>query len=186
MDSSFSKIFWGFIIVFIDFRFILPIDILADPIGYYLIYLGIKLVLHESPIGKKASYMAIFLAILSISTIFHQTNNGVEQSFTHFDWYLTALTLAHFILTFYVFQLIVEIAKKAGDEAFVRKSSNTFISYYIINFVVYLWTSFSMNLSINSQWATVTTVLFIISFIIGILFLALLWSARKISIDPSN
>ncbi len=182
MNDAFTKIFWGFIIVFIDIRFILPFDILADSIGYFFIYLGINLVRHEFPIDKKASYSAIVLAILSIPTFFYQTETGAGQFTDHFNWYLTVLTLGHFILIFYVFQLIVEIAKTSGDDSFVRRSSNTFITYFIVTFVVYIWTSFSMNFPINSEWATITTVLLVISFIMGIVFLSLLWSTRNIRI----
>nr|WP_106783129.1 hypothetical protein [Lysinibacillus timonensis] len=183
MSKAFTKIFWGFLFIFLDIRLIMPIDLFADPIGYFFIFSSIEMIYDDLQIGRKAKNVSLALAILSIPTIFDLTvDNGIGQPL---NWYMTGLGIAHFVLIFYIFQLIVEIAKKAGDEVFIRRSNNTCITYFIVTFIIYLWTSFAMNLSMHTDgFMTVSILLLIIGFIMGIVFLALIWSARKIHIEP--
>lgn len=182
--SAFTKIFWGFLLVFLDIRLFMPIDLFADPIGYFLIFSGVHLLVNDFPIGRKAKYLSITLSILSIPTLFYdKVDAGVGEYFSYLNWYLSALGLAHYILIFFVFQLIVEIANRSKNENLIRRSSTTFIAFFIVTFVIYLWTTFAINLPMHSNWViSVSTLLLIIGFIMGILFLTLLWSTRNVRI----
>lgn len=183
--SAFTKIFWGFLLVFLDIRLFMPIDIFADPIGYFLIFSGVQIMVKDFPIGRKAKYLSIVLSIFSIPTIFYEkVDVGVGEFISYFNWYLSALGLAHYILIFFVFQLIVEIAKRSENEELIRRSSTTFTAFFIVTFVIYLWTTFAINLPMHSNWViSVSTSLLIIGFIMGIVFLTLLWSTRNVRIE---
>ncbi|WP_404332506.1 hypothetical protein [Mesobacillus maritimus] len=61
--EGFRKIFWGFILVFLEIH-LLIIDILPDPIGYYLIFSGINLLNKHYGVSSKGKGFALGLVIL--------------------------------------------------------------------------------------------------------------------------
>ena len=71
----FKKLFWGFLFVFLEIHII--IDILPDPIGYFMIFSGLILLLKNIPDskpGKHAMRWAQALIILSIPSVFLSQN----------------------------------------------------------------------------------------------------------------
>lgn len=104
MSSIFLKIFWGYILTKLDIR--IYIDIFVDPIGYYLIYTGIKQLVKDFPIGNKAK-------IVSFGLIFYSLPSVVIDNLTNINWiwYYHILIFLDIILVFYLFQLIIRFPK---------------------------------------------------------------------------
>ncbi|MCY6957724.1 hypothetical protein [Clostridium brassicae] len=75
MKNGFTKIFWGFLFIMINFR-ITGFDILPDPIGYLLFFIGFKELSSKSNYFIKGRNCSIIMVILSIFTIYQTPPNG--------------------------------------------------------------------------------------------------------------
>ncbi|HHW36444.1 MAG TPA: hypothetical protein GXX18_04010 [Bacillales bacterium] len=166
---------------------IFVIDILPEPIGYYLIFSGISMLLNDFPIGNKAKNMALALIFISIPTVFIQQNAGADQLgqipfLSGWSLYITVLGVLKLILVFYIFQLIMVIVKEHGDFALINRSMKTFYTYIIVMVLTMTGHSFAINFSTN-QFMVVTIFSLIIGFIMEIVFLVLLRKMRKIDCE---
>jgi len=188
MYKAFHRIFCGYLIVWIEIH-LFVIDILADPVGYYLIYSGISHVIKDFPIGHKAKKLAMVLVFISLPTVFVQQNLRIDQlthlsMFSGWTLYTTLLSLLKFILVFYIFQLIMAIVQLHGDERMIRRSSRTFIFYVIGMFFVLCLNTFMINLPVEILlFSAVVSV--VGSLILEIVFLLLLRSVSEIKIEPN-
>ncbi|WP_217587522.1 hypothetical protein [Lentibacillus saliphilus] len=173
MRTAFGRIFWGFLLVLIDIDVF--IDLLPNPVGYLLIFSGIAILLDKYPIGKKAYTTAILLTIVSIPTIFiHATEKWWVYAFG-----LGALKL---LLVFFLFQLMLEIARVQDDAQLFRKTSST-MKFYMISFIlVYIATPFTINSvnQFNSTSLAFATILAVAILIVEIIFLLLLLKFRHL------
>lgn len=183
-DDAFLKIFWGFLLVWVDFYFF-TVDVFTDPIGFYLIYSGIKLIVDEYPIGKKAEVLSIVLTIYSApSVLYIRTNDSFPGvSFSAIDWYYTIMDFAVLILIFYIFQLILDFTKNVGMTVFHKRSLLIGIIYFIVNFVILIWSTFTINVNLDS-FTPITLILLIAGVVMHIVFLVLLDEVRKIKAEP--
>ena len=189
MAQAFNKIFWGYLIVLIEIH-IIVIDVLAEPIGYYLIYSGIKTLLNEFQIGNKAKSLSLVLVFLSIPTVFISQNTGanglIHQSiFSWWSLYLTVLSLVKLILVFFIFQLIMEVVHKYGNEGMIRRSKKTFTNYMIVTLFTLFLQPFLINFSADYV-LVIGIFIIIISFIMEIIFLVLLRSIKNLNVMPKN
>ena len=183
MNQAFNRLFWGYLFVLFEIH-IIVIDILADPVGYYLIFSGITMLLKDFPIAHKARKLSFALIFLSIPSIFIQQNVETNQlqplSFlSGWSLYTTVLDLLNIILVFYLFQLIMAIVHQHADDGLIRRSSKTFSLYLIVKLIATIASPFAMNLSGDELlWIVLVTIF--VSFIMEIAFLVLLWSFRKV------
>ena len=182
-DEAFQKLFWGFLLVWIDVYVI--IDVFADPIGYYFIYSGLRLMVYEFPIGKKAEFLALVLVIISSPSLFmkqpSQPPTGIIYS--AIDWYYTIISFANFLLIYFIFQLIIAIASKCGKQTMVNWSKTFGITYFVIMFIIHLSSNFSINFQIDSY---ISFTFLVASLIIHCVFLMIVDEARKLKIKINN
>ena len=68
MNKALQLIFWGY--VFIFFRIHIGIDLLADPIGYLLLFSGCSKLVDVYPIAKKAKFIGLVGAFVSLPSVF--------------------------------------------------------------------------------------------------------------------
>lgn len=186
MSEAFSKIFWGYVLVLFEIHFFV-IDILPEPVGYYLIFSGITMLLNDFPIGSKAKNMALALLFISIPTVFVQQNAGADQLgqipfLTGWPLYMTVLGVSKLILVFYIFQLIMAIVKEHGDYALIDRTTKTFYTYIIVMVLTMIVHSFSINFS-TEQFLVVMIISLVVGFIMEILFLVLLRRLRKVDFE---
>lgn len=186
MSEAFSKIFWGYILVLFEIH-IFVIDILPEPIGYYLIFSGISMLLNDFPICSKAKNMALSLTFISIPTVFIQQNAGADPLgqipfLSGWSLYLTVLGVLKLILVFYIFQLILAIVKEHGDFSLINRTTKTFYTYIIVMVLTMIAHSFTINFS-TDQFMVVTIISLVLGFIMEIVFLVLLRKMRKIDCE---
>lgn len=177
MSSIFQKIFWGYIIISFDIR--IYIDVLIDPIGYYMIYSGIKQLIKDFPIGNKARFVSLGLIFYSIPSI-------IFDNTLAWYWYYTVLTFIDLLLVFYLFQLIIKIAKAANDPSFEKRAFWTGTVYFIMTFIAHLFFNFVPNLPLNNTIYFITLILLIAVLILEIMFLVLVWGVRKLYVTLSR
>ncbi|MEH7236713.1 hypothetical protein [Bacillus sp. JJ1562] len=179
---NFKRIFWGYIIILIEIHMFV-IDLLPDPVGYYLIYSGVAALPPENRIGNKLKKLLIGLMFISIPTVFIQQNVKVNElgSFAGIallDIYSIILEISKLILVFFVFRLIMEFVTVIGDKFLVRRSSKTFKIYMTVMPLITLSHTFAMNLSSNILLGYLFFTI-PLGFIMEIMFLVLLWKLHK-------
>lgn len=172
--------FWGFLLTGLDFR-IIGIDILADPIGYFLVVAGISSLIHEFPIGKRARGIAIVLSVLSIPTVVASLDKVSEmyQIVSYWSIYSIVYPIMQLMLMFFVFQLLVNIAKKHGGTNLQSWTDKLFKIYLVLNLVILIAQPFAINLYGNSLQVIIVGS-WVLLFILEIVFLVLLLQFRKL------
>lgn len=180
--EGFQKIFWGFILVLIELH-IIVIDILPDPVGYYLIFSGLGLMANRFPASEKAKNFALGLALLSIPTVFIQ-NNAVDQMgtgsiFSGWALYLNIIGILNLVLVYYIFRLMITIVEENGDLYLQSRTANTFKVYMIAMLIVTFSQSFAMNMT--QDVLIIYTILSVaVSLIMHIVFLVLVHKFSKL------
>lgn len=182
MRDAFSKMFWGYLFTLVEIH-LFVIDILAEPVGYYLIFSGITSLVKSYPIGKKASNIALALIVLSIPSVFIQQeamnqpiNAGVVSVWS---MYGGVLTIIHLLLFFYSFQLMTEIASQTADDDLIKRTSTSFKTLMAILLFLEILRPLAMNISSEGLVAPIV-ITAIIGFITQITFLVLLRRFMKI------
>ncbi|NBI29073.1 hypothetical protein [Chengkuizengella marina] len=184
MSQAFNKIFWGVLLTFIDIHIII-IDIFPDPLGYYFIYAGVKLLPVYVPSSQRVKNVAILLSIATLPTTFYQNDifNTLSQVPNLLIWsiYNTSLGLLNLILVYYTFQLMMDIVNKSGEEALIRRTSKTFTVYVSVSLILILFQTFMMNMTRDLLF-TYVLVASISGIILEITLLILLRKYRSIKI----
>ncbi|CAM5215856.1 hypothetical protein UACE39S_06662 [Ureibacillus acetophenoni] len=176
MDKIFQKIFWGYIIISFDIHIF--IDILIDPLGYFMIYKGIKQLVKDFPIANKSK-------IVSFGLIFYSIPSVILDNTLEWNWYYTIFSFIDLLLVFYIFQLIISIAKAADEFAFEKRAFWTGTVYFISTFIALLISSFVPNLPVSNTLYFITLVMLIAALILEIMFFVLIWRVRKLYV-PIN
>ncbi|MDX5474039.1 MAG: hypothetical protein LPK00_00760 [Bacillaceae bacterium] len=178
----FKKLFWGFLLVFLEIHIV--IDILPDPIGYFMIFSALVLLLKiipDSKAGKHAKRWAQALIILSIPTFFISQNEINQLGNIPNLWgsYTFFLGLLKIVLMFYVFQLMIQLASHVRADQLQNKT-NSFMKVYLVSiiFISFLET-FSINM-ISDIFTGIMVFSIVILLILEIYFLVLLWRFSKI------
>ena len=88
MKSALNLVFWGYLLALL--RLEIGIDILPDPVGYFLIALGCFGLREHYPIAQKAGILAVGMIFMSIPTVFINLD---EVSSLGWGAYTIAITL---------------------------------------------------------------------------------------------
>lgn len=172
MKPAFRQLFWGFIIVYFEIH-IVYVDVLAEPVGYYLIYKGLKLLVEHYSANKQSIAASLFLMFYSIPTVFISNNRSDGSQALYFaDHYVFSLHIGNLLLIFFIFKLMVELS--SSHEQLQKRIQTYFLLYMIASFSSlifqqFLWEKavvFLVGISIANG---------IIAFFMHILFLVQLW-----------
>ncbi|MFT4415058.1 hypothetical protein ACLM5H_14450 [Fredinandcohnia humi] len=181
MKVNFNRLFWGFILIFLEIHIF--IDLLPDPVGYYLIFSGVNATTKGNRNADRIKILASILIIVSIPTVVVQQTVGMNavghiEAISLWFIYTTILAIVKLILVFFVFQFIMEIVMTLSDEALIKRSSQAFKVYMVLMLIITFSHSFVMNI-----WSDLVAayLLFTIPISIGleIMFLVLLRKLHK-------
>ncbi|MCM3636200.1 hypothetical protein M3152_00605 [Sporosarcina luteola] len=176
MNKALRQIFWGY--VFIFFRIHIGFDVLADPIGYFLILSGCSKLVEAYPVAKKAMIVAMIGAIFSLPSVFV---NLSEIPLT-FGWstYSSFLLVLKMVMGYYLFIVLKDVTKVFGGRALHQRTENTFKFYVAIHLFALAIESFFMNVP-EDGWAALSLLSLIGVLVIDILFLLLIGAIRRVS-----
>jgi len=182
ISKAFTKIFWGFMLVFLDFK-INQFDLLPDFVGYFIIVSALSDLNSFSAYFRKARTFAIILAILSIPEYFIGEINILEGIVPSTSTILilissSALTLIHIAFIFFLLQGCIELANHHQNSTLAKTTKNIQTFYIIILLAVTILTPFVLNIPQNLATAIII-VGGIASFVVYIMVLILIWSYRK-------
>ncbi|WP_188207277.1 hypothetical protein [Alkalibacillus aidingensis] len=178
MKYAFTLMFWGFIIVFLEI-FIISIDISPDPIGFFMIAVGLYHLESDYPIAKRGGLTAFILAALSTPSVFIANNDLHEAITGGWFFYSTALTIMEVILVYFILKLMIEICKEFKLEELQNKYK-TFLNWYVSVFIiVHLLSAFTLNVYSNT-YGSLVIIFGLISLVFHIVFLVYLFKFRQI------
>ncbi|MDN4075114.1 hypothetical protein [Fictibacillus terranigra] len=163
---------------------IVALDILPDPAGYYLVFSGIVMLKKDSPAVAKAKYLALGLVFLSIPAVFIQQNSMGSTAEKVFDlsfWpiYTQVIAILKLILVFYVFNILLDIARRKGDQQLCASARHRLIAYMAVMLILNITLPFTMNF-IGTLVTAYTVLFLLLSLLAEIMFLLLLRKYRKI------
>lgn len=187
MRSAFNKFFWGILFVNLEIHLVV-FDLLADPVGYLMILGAANSFVSQYAVAKKVASTALVLAIISIPTVFIQRSThaaGPIQQTSGWWWYEQALTILTLVVAFYIFTLMLDIAKKLEHQELLIKTQNTFKWYMGVSLLFMCTHPFLINVSRDMQiaYAFITTPFYIV---ITVLFLVLLRKFMKVEDVTEN
>lgn len=182
MKRIFTKILVGYLFLWLDIY--LFVDLLPDPLGFYFIYSAMKDFMKKWNFSSKARIvknLAILFMILSLPTMFVSKITEVPwpemMSLTY--GYLKLMDIINLIFLFYLFHLLLEVAKAADEDELLKNTTRLFYSYFIVFFAVYIAEPFLWN--VHDGWFEKMFIAFSFSaFVLQILFLLLINTYRKV------
>ncbi|WP_301108787.1 hypothetical protein [Sporosarcina sp.] len=182
MNKAFRLMFWGYIFVF--FRIHLGIDLLADPIGYYLIYLGAGLMSERIPAAKKAETVAIVGLLISIPGMFV---NLSEVTGGLWVLYAEGLFIWKVITVYYLFGTWKSAIQHVGQSRLRQRVQITYVWYMGIHFIMMLLTAFSLNVG-GSEWTSLFLFFSLMVIVMDVVLLVLIAALRRVDweADHSN
>ncbi|MCR2823432.1 hypothetical protein [Lederbergia panacisoli] len=182
IGKAFTKTFWGFILVFLDFK-INHFDLLPDFIGYFIIISALSDLNALSSFFKKAKILAIILGILTIPEYFMGEINILEGIAPSTSTILiliasSILSLIHIAFIYYLLQGCIEIANQYQNLPLAKTTKNLLIIYIVTLLVVAILMPFVLNIP-ETLAITLITVGAIASFVVYVMILFLMWSYRN-------
>lgn len=141
MNKALRLMFWGYLFVF--FRLQIGIDLLAAPIGYYMIYSGARLMTVYTPVSKKAEITAFIGMLITVPGVFVNLSEVTDGGWL---LYAHALLVLKMITVYYLFIAWKEVWQGAGQSLIRQRMQLVYVLYMTIHFTFLLSTAFSMNI----------------------------------------
>lgn len=173
MKGSLGQILYGYVFIFLAIR--IGIDILADPIGYFLIAAGCYKIGEVIEDGKLAAYISIGLIFISIPSVFIDFNLVDRGPWYYYSNFLFA---GEIVLTFYLFRMLIKLAAKNGEMELSNRTQRLFNIYIPTNLLM-LGLSAVMIAFVYESLQVLAFLLIIILLVLNIAFILLLNAFRK-------
>ena len=151
MRVAFKYIIIGFLLILFDIHVF--IDILPDPVGYLMIFIGTRKLEFKGSSTHPTSVVASILIFASLPTIFLDAQFFSQQVSIGECWgiYRNVLSLLDIILVYFLFQLIKDVVKTLNSFELIRKTEKMYKWYMIVMLTVLFIQPFLLN--INGQAA---------------------------------
>lgn len=175
MRQGFKQLILGFLFVLLKIQII--VDMLPDFIGYIFIYNGIKQIASLSNQSyDKLKVLCIALVIISVPNFF--LNDQMIQQIEWLKHYPSLLALIKIVLVYYLFILLLGVAKLLPTDEALFRTNRMFSWYMVIMLSTSLTQPFFMNISMNISIPLMIIVI-IASFLIELSFLIYLRNIQK-------
>ncbi|MFD2639194.1 hypothetical protein [Piscibacillus salipiscarius] len=175
MRKAILLIFWGLLIVFLDFR-LNEFDVLMDPLGYVITTVGFNFFANNIQPARTAQIISILLAGLVIPEMFVDPN-ATYTTLGLWNFYFLGVTILSIVLAYYIFLLLIELADQMNRSDLKRRTEKTMKAYLVIMFFIALLNTFSINVS---HLLGFIIILAIAGLITQIVFLVLIFKFRTI------
>ncbi|MET0786447.1 MAG: hypothetical protein ABWY25_07070 [Paenisporosarcina sp.] len=176
MRNAFKYMLTGYILIFLDIHLI--IDILPDPIGYFMILQGTQKIEFDESGMHPARIIATLMFFLSLPSVLINPQSFQNQAPEWWGIYTTATGLLDLILVYFLFQLIKKVVELLHSPELSIKTENTYKGYMVVMLIILFIQSFLINMS--EQTATGFAIfLGLAGFITQITFLVFLRTLQK-------
>lgn len=112
--TAFSKVFWGLLLVFLDFRFN-GFDILPDIVGFVIVFFGLAALSAHNHHFQTAKTVCIPLIILSLFEIFQAQLQFPAASASMTAWGLLLAIISTCLNLYFIYHLCCGIAVLASE-----------------------------------------------------------------------
>lgn len=182
---TFKHIFSGLFLVFIDIH-LGSIDILPDFLGFFIVYGALNKLGGDLFRKKWAVNFALALAALSIPQMFlGQAASPMVQSYAMdgLALYYHTLGILKLVFMFFLFQVLLDQAKKLGDDLLFKRTRYIYMAYLYTQLIYYAVLPWMINLP--DHIAMPFTVLGIGAvLIVELSALAIVWAFHKGNSQP--
>ena len=176
-----SYIFFGYLLVFLNAR-INGFDILPDFIGYLLIFAGINKLAARSRYFSKASFLALFMSVVSLGDLIHLETITVES-----ELFMALLVAASVFFTVIPLYLMYFITKGVADlewDAGKNLAADRLMQAWKMNvFVTLLLCILAVPLSgifmMGSGMLVLITILTVCVLVVNIIWVACFYGCKK-------
>lgn len=173
INKAMQALFWGYLFIF--FRLQIGIDWMADPIGYILIASACSKLSELYPSTKQAGIWAAIGIFISLPGVFV---NLSEPQFGIWQVYGYALLVLKTIVAFYLFIVLIKIAKDSEKPSLLARTQTIFNFHIGAHLAVLAFSSFAMNMY-GDFFVTLSIILSIFLVVMDILFLLLVGAIRR-------
>lgn len=173
MNKALQMMFWGYLFVF--FRIHFGFDLLADPIGYYLLFAGSAKLIDKYPHAQKVKFTSGLGIFISFPSIFI---NLSENHLIGWEMYSFALLISKLIVAYFLFAVLKSIVHDYSDRELINRTNYLFNFYVGIHLLTLFLSSFAMNVP-EGLWMTAPLILGIGVVIMDIAFLLLIRAIRR-------
>ncbi|HWO74439.1 MAG TPA: hypothetical protein VNM69_00825 [Bacillus sp. (in: firmicutes)] len=181
MGAAIQKMFWGFIIVIVDFT-ISQFDIFVDLIGYIFVLNGLRQLQSKNQSFVAASKFTMVLAVLSIFNLVPvETNVATLVPSTTFinNLIFSAIdSLIHLALVGHILQGLIKVAEEHHKHLALTLESRLKL-YVITAFALLAITPFILNVP-EETGRIMITIIAIMGTFIELIFLYMLWKFKSI------
>ena len=176
MRDAFKYILTGYILIFLDIHLI--IDILPDPIGYFMILRGTRKIEFNESGMHPTRIVATLLLFLSMPSVLINPQFFQNQVPEWWGMYTSAMGVLDLILVYFLFQLIKKVVELLHSPELTIRTENTYKGYMVVMLIILLIQPFVINMS--EQTATGFTIFISLAGIITqITFLVFLRTLQK-------
>lgn len=176
MNKALRYIFWGYLLIFS--RLHVMIDLLMDPIGYYLIYAGCSRLVDAFPKAKKAMTVGLIGMLISVPSVFvNLSDTTLPVGWSIYGTLLSGLKL---VIAYYLFNVLFDAVNMVGNQTLQHRTKTTYKFYISIHLFTLAILSFSMNVA-GDGWVVLLLISTISALIMDILFLLLIGAIRRVS-----
>ncbi|MET1014864.1 MAG: hypothetical protein ABWX61_10225 [Paenisporosarcina sp.] len=176
MRNAFKYMLTGYILIFLDIHLI--IDILPDPIGYFMILQGTQKIEFDESGMHPARIIATLMFFLSLPSVLINPQSFQNQAPEWWGIYTTATGLLDLILVYFLFQLIKKVVELLHSPELSIKTENTYKGYMVVMLIILFIQSFLTNMSEHTATGFVIF-LVLAGFITQITFLVFLRTIQK-------
>lgn len=175
---SYSQIFWGFILVFVNIN--IGIDILPDFIGYIIILIGLNSLEKHSSYFSKGKIFAFIFIFYSIPQFFGMGDQSMTSNVQPFDWqwlmYDQVGVILQLILVYYICKGIQEQATMSELTVLAEQAIFRWKLFFVVSASTLLLTPFVLNFDIVQPFIVILLIGYLI---VMIIFLHLLRRAYR-------
>lgn len=138
VSNGFSKLYWGFLFVMLDFR-IQGFDILPDLIGYLFFMAGFSVLAAHSGYFKKAGNFNILMIVLSLFSLYEKPAQGGGIQMGPFGLFGVLLSIAVFVIgllvVYHLFMGIKEMAERQEKMDIYYEAEKRWNNYLILQVI---------------------------------------------------
>lgn len=149
MNKALRLIFWGY--PFIFFRIQIGIDLLADPIGYYLIYSGGRLMTKHFHVAKKVEIVSFIGMLISLPGVFVNLSEAIDVGWMS---YTQGLFVWKVIVVYYLLGTWKSAIQGQGYTLLRDRLKQVYLLYMGVHFAMTLYMAFSFNIG-GGSWSSV-------------------------------
>jgi|GEM_PF-1932873 len=145
MRNAFKYILTGYILIFLDIHLI--IDILPDPIGYFMILQGTQKIEFNESGMHPTRIVATLMFFLSLPSILINPQTFQIHAPEWWGIYTTAIGVLDLILVYFLFQLIKKVVELLHSPELTIKTENTYKGYMVVMLSILIIQPFLTNMS---------------------------------------